>query len=207
VNKKVGMYASIITFLAVFAFAIFMFIGILLKNSNIGNYGSYLSSFFIALGFIPMVCSYLSFTSNENKSIGLIALSFSILYGLFITLVYYTQLTTVHLANLSEEITGLIDYSKFGLFFNYNLLGYAFIALSTFFVGIKLETKKREEKILKYLLCIHGIFAISCFILLMIGLFNENMPGGDIIGTIVLEFWCIYFIPICILSYKYFKNK
>jgi hypothetical protein len=154
-----------------------------------------------------MVCSYLSFTSNENKSIGLIALSFSILYGLFITLVYYTQLTTVHLTNLSEEIAGLIDYSKFGLFFNYDLLGYAFMALSTFFVGIKLETKNRGEKILKYLLCIHGIFAISCFILPMIGIFNENMHGRDIIGTIVLEFWCIYFIPICILSYKYFKNK
>ena len=206
-NKKVGMYSSILTFSAVFAFAVFMLISIIFKNNIIGNNGSYLSSIFIALGFIPMICSFLSFIPNENKSIGLIALSFSIMYGLTIIIVYYTQLTTVRLTKLSEETMGLLDYSKFGLFFNYDLLGYAFMALSTFFIGIKLETKDKQEKILKYLLCIHGIFAISCFILPMMGIFSANMIGGEIIGTIILEFWCLYFMPICILSYKYFKGK
>ena len=206
-NKKVGMYSSILTFSAVFAFAVFMLISIIFKNNIIGNNGSYISSIFIALGFIPMICSFLSFTPNENKSIGLIALSFSIMYGLTIIMVYYTQLTTVRLTKLSEETMGLLDYSKFGLFFNYDLLGYAFMALSTFFIGIKLETKDKQEKILKYLLCIHGLFAISCFILPMTGIFSANMIGGEIIGTIILEFWCLYFMPICILSYKYFKGK
>ena len=206
-NKKVGVYSSILTFSAVFAFAVFMLISIIFKNNIIGNNGSYISSIFIALGFIPMICSFLSFTPNENKSIGLIALSFSIMYGLTIIMVYYTQLTTVRLTKLSEETMGLLDYSKFGLFFNYDLLGYAFMALSTFFIGIKLETKYKQERILKYLLCIHGIFAISCFILPMMGIFNANMIGGEIIGTIILEFWCLYFMPICILSYKYFKEK
>jgi hypothetical protein len=39
------------------------------------------------------------------------------------------------------------------------------------------------------------------------GIFNPNLSGIDIIGTLILLFWCIYFMPICILSYKYFKNK
>ena len=131
-NKKVGMYSSIITFLAVFAFAVCMLLGILLKNDTIGKNGSYISSIFIAFGFIPMICSYLSFTKNEYKSLGLIALAFSIMYGVIIIIVYYAQLTTVRLSKLSEEAILILDYSKFGLFFNYDLLGYMFMALSTF---------------------------------------------------------------------------
>jgi len=206
-NKKSGTYSSILTFLAVFVFAVGMLLGIVLKNDIIGKNISYFSSIFIALGYIPMVCSYLSFINEKNKSVGFIALSFSIMYGIMITIVYYTQLTTVNLSKLTEEITSLLDYSKFGLFFNYDLLGYMFMALSTFFIGIILETKNKQEKLLKRLLCIHGIFAISCFILPILGVFNSSMTGGNIIGTIILEFWCIYFMPICILSYKYFKNK
>jgi hypothetical protein len=206
-NKKTGMYSSMVTFFAVLAFAMSMLLGAILKNDNIGKNGSYYSSIFIAFGFISMICSYLSFMEKENKSIGLITLSFSIMYGVIIIIVYYTQLTTIHLAKLSEEAIGLLDFSKYGLFFNYDQLGYAFMSLSTFFVGIKLETKNKQEKILKSLLCIHGIFAISCFTMPILGMFNANMAGGDIIGILVLEFWCLYFMPICILSYKYFKNK
>jgi uncharacterized membrane protein len=131
-NKKIGMYSSIITFAAVFAFACTMLLGLVIKNDNIGENGSYFSSLFIMLGFIPMICSYLSFMDNENKSLGFIALSFSIMYGLIITIVYFTQLTTVRLTKLAEETAGLLDYSRFGLFFNYDLLGYGFMALSTF---------------------------------------------------------------------------
>jgi hypothetical protein len=206
-NKKIGMYASIMTFLAVLLFALCMLLGQILKISIIGNNGSYLSCIFIALGFIPMICSYLVYINKENKSLGYIALSFTIIYAILIMIVYYAQLTTVLKINLSNEIGGLLDYSKFGLFFNYDLLGYAFMALATFFIGIKLEIKNKQEKILKYLLCIHGIFAIGCFLLPILGVFSADMAGGDIIGIIILEIWCIYFMPVCILSYRYFKNR
>ena len=206
-NKKAGMYSSIITFLAVFAFAVCMLLGILLKNDTVGKNGSYISSIFIAFGFIPMICSYLSFTKNEHKSLGLIALAFSIMYGVIIIIVYYAQLTTIRLSKLSEEAVLLLDYSKFGLFFNYDLLGYMFMALSTFFIGITLETKDKNEKLLKILLCVHGIFAVCCFIMPILGIFNQDFAGANIIGTLILIFWCIYFMPICILSHKYFKYK
>jgi hypothetical protein len=204
-NKKLGMYSSLLTFFAVLAFALCMLLGAILNNDIIGKNGGYFSSIFIALGFIPMVCSYVSFTKIENKSMGITALAFSIMYGLIIVIVYFTQLTTVRLTQLSEEAVLLLDYSKFNLFFNYDLLGYAFMALSTFFIGIELEAKNGTDKCLKILLVIHGIFSIICFIMPILGIFNSNMAGGDIIGTIVLEFWCIYFMPICILSYKHFK--
>jgi hypothetical protein len=184
-----------------------MLFGLILKNDIIGKSGSYFSSIFIALGFIPMICSYLSFCKKENKSIGMAALAFSIIYGIIIVIVYFTQLTTVRLTRLSEEAMVLLDYSKFSLFFNYDLLGYSFMALSTLFIGIQLEAEGKKDKCLKYLLIIHGIFFISCFVMPILGIFKTNMNGEEIIGVIILEFWCIYFMPICILSYKYFKNK
>ena len=206
-NRKIGIYSSLVTFFAVFAFALCMLAGIICGNNTIVKQGGYFSSIFIALGYIPMVCAYFSFTKKENISAGIIALSFAIMYGILITIVYYAQLTTVRLSELSEEATLLLDYSKFGLFFNYDLLGYMFMALSTFFIGITLVQKDKKEIWLKKLLCIHGIFALTCFIMPILGVFNSNLAGGDTIGFIILEFWCIYFMPICILSYKHFKNK
>jgi len=204
-NKKTGMYSSLLTLFAVSAFAVCMILGIILKNDFIRNNGGYFSSIFIMFGFIPMICSYIPLIKSENKSFGLTALSFSIMYGVLIIFVYYAQLT-INFRKLSDEANNLFNYSRFGLFFNYDLLGYMFMALSTFFIGLALETKTKEEKILKILLCIHGAFAVCCFILPLLGIFNSSMKGGDIIGTSILIFWCLYFIPICILSYRYFMH-
>ena len=206
-NKKMGMYSSIITFSAVFTFMVCMLLGLLLNNDYLNKYGSYFSSVFIAFGYVLLVCSFISFMNEEKKSIGFAALAFSIMYATIIIIVYFTQLTTVRITDLSEEIIDVLDYSKFGLLFNLNLLGYAFMSLSTFFLGINLDTKNKQETLLKRLLCIHGIFAVSCFVMPIIGIFNKSMVGGEIYGAIVLSFWCIYFMPICLLSYKYFKNK
>jgi hypothetical protein len=205
-NKKMGIYSSVFTFLAVFAFGICALLGILLENDSLGKNGSYFSSILIAIGYVAMICSYLTFVKNDYKSVGLIALAFAIMYATINIIVYYTQLTTVRLSDLSNETKDLLDFSKFGLIFAYDQLGYVFLSLSTFFIGIILEPKNKKEKLLKYLLCIHGIYAIVCFIIPILGLFNSNMTGDEIIGTIVLEIWCIHFLPICILSCKYFGN-
>ena len=59
----------------------------------------------------------------------------------------------------------MIDYSKLGsLFFNYDLLGYGFMALSTFFLAFIVDTTNNKNKILQRLLQVHGIFFPSCFI-------------------------------------------
>jgi putative Mn2+ efflux pump MntP len=68
------------------------------------------------------------------------------------------------------------------------------MALSTFFIGIELEAKNRNDKCLKTLLIIHGIFSISCFMMPILGIFNSNMAGGNIIGTIVLEYFGVYIL-------------
>lgn len=39
----------------------------------------------------------------------------------------------------------------------------------------------------------------------MLGIFRTDIP--DWIGIAVLEFWCVYFCPIGILSALHFANK
>jgi hypothetical protein len=146
-------------------------------------------------------------SEKEKKAPGLTAVAFASVYAVLIGLVYFAQLTTVHLSVLDEQAASLLDYSNFGLLFNYDLLGYAFMALSTFFIGLTIAPENRADKWLSGLLLAHGVFALPCLIMPMLGIFKPGMEGGSIIGTLVLEFWCVYFLPIGALSYHYFKKR
>ena len=121
--------------------------------------------------------------------------------------VYFAQLTVVRLSELSNQVSQILNYKNFGLFFSYDLLGYAFMALATFFIAFTVQVTNKSDKWLKALLLIHGIFAVSCVIMPMLEIFKADMVGGDLIGVLVSEFWCAYFAPSCILSYLHFRKK
>ncbi len=198
-NRKIGMVSSVVTLLAVLSFAACMLI-----NSLVG---SYLSSMFIAWGFLPLACAFAARAKDEARAAALTGVAFAAVYGVLIAVVYFTQLTAVRLSPLSEEALSILDYSRFGLFFSLDLLGYAFMALSTFFLGLTISPAGRADRWLKGLLMIHGVFAVTCVVLPMLGLFKPGMAGGDLIGVLVLEFWCAYFTPVCVLAYRFFKRE
>ena len=199
-NIKVGKLGATITGAAVLAFAISMLIDFFTNTI----FFSCLSSLFIAIGYIIFVAGILSSQKDCPMTATAIAgIAFAVIYAILIFLVYYAECTTVRMnAALSEEAISIISYSHLGsLFFNYDLLGYAFMGLSTFFVGFSIKPINNSGKWLQRLLWIHGIFFISCLIVPMLPIFT---PGTDsIVGTILLEFWCIYFLPVCILGWKY----
>ena len=130
---------------------------------------------------------------------------FSAIYAVLILLVYFAQTTSVHLGGLSEDALGILDFRRGGLIFNYDLLGYGMMALSTFFIGLSFQADSKEEKWLKSLMMIHGIFFIGCFIMPMTGMFS-SMANGETSnsGVIALVCWCVYFLPIGILAYRHF---
>ena len=198
-NKNIAVVSSIVNTAAVFAFSVCM----ILKT----NYGSYISSIFIAFSFIPMICAYCHYSSSDKKIAGLIAVAFSAIYGVFILAVYYAQLTAVIHDNLNQQASQIIDYSKYGLFFSYNLLGYGIMALSTFFAGLTINAASKLDQWLRLLLLIHGAFFFSCFIIPMLGWFGPDMQGVEWIGVAVLQFWCIYFAPIGVISAIHFRKK
>ena len=66
----------------------------------------------------------------------------------------------------------------------------------SFFAGFTLS----QNRGLKSLLMIHGLFFFSC----MLGVFSTE--ANPFIGVVVLEIWCIYFVPVGFLSYCFFKD-
>ena len=62
----------------------------------------------------------------------------------------------------------------------------------------------KGDKWLKYLLMIHGVFFVSCLIVPMLGVLKADGPKW--VGVAVLEFWCLYFCPVGILSGFYFRH-
>ncbi len=144
---------------------------------------------------------------KRRKSCKLTAIAFAAVYAVLIMVVHFAQLTAVRLQLLSKQASQILDYKNFGLFFSYDLLGYAFMALATFIIAFTIQATTKSDKWLKALLLIHGIFAVSGVIMPMLGIFKANVAGGDLIGVLVLEFWCAYFTPICILSYLHFRKQ
>ena len=201
-NHLVGKWGAGITGLSVVAFAISMLFG------PGAIFASCLSSLFIALGYLPFAAGVVAVNVDVGrKATGIAALSFGAVYAVLILLVYYAQCTTVRMhPDLSEEALSLISYGHLGsLFFNYNLLGYGMMALSTFLLGFLIVPADRSSRRLRMLLWGHGIFFFPCLIVPMLPVFTT--ATNALVGTIVLECWCFYFLPICLLGFRYFTTQ
>lgn len=198
-NKKIGGIASLMNTLFVLGFALSMFAGML--------WASYLTSIFIAWSLVAMLCAFTYYCEDNKRVAGFCAIAFGAMYALCNTIVYFTQITTVRLAVLTEQAVKLLDFQRFGLFFNYDMLGYCLMALATFFVGLTIDPKTKADQWLKWLLLIHGVFAVTCFVAPLLGLFSADMVGGAWVGTALMLFWCAYFTPVGLLSFCHFKNK
>lgn len=193
-NQRISVYSSAINLLAVICFALSMLFGF--------DSGSYIFSMCIAFSFVPMMCAYAYFAEQKVKLAGYVSVAFAAIYTAIILLVYFAQLTTVRQNDLTQQAAKLLDFQQCGLLFNYDLLGYAVMSLATFFAGLTVASRTKADRWLKNLLMIHGVFFISCLIAPMLGLFKADHPTW--IGVVVLEFWCLYFCPIGILSCLHF---
>ena len=210
-NTTIGKLGAAITGVAVAAFAGSMLIN-LIPGQNTETI-SYFVCMFIAIGYLLFITGVVSINTDKQKTAtGLAGIAFGVVYAVFIFIVYYAGLTTVRLNGaLSEEALSIIDYSHMGsLFFNYDLLGYGFMALSTFFIGFIVKPKSKGDRAFRSLLWIHGVFFLSCLIMPMLDVFSADTHIA--VGTIILEFWCAFFLPVCVLGWKYLdaekkKNK
>ena len=145
---------------------------------------------------------------DDRKVAANIGLILAAVYGTFIMLVYFSQLTTVNNEQLNEQAAKLLEFDKYGLIFNYDLLGYGVMALSTFFTGLSMKPKNKMDKWLRALLMIHGVFYFSCTFMPITGVFvNMSSGGNGIGGRLALVVWCVYFMPIGILSFLHFHSE
>ena len=200
-NNTIAKIGSGIVTVTVFLFALFLII----------NYsmGSYFVCLILPLGFIMMTAGLHNECENDRKVAANIGLVLAAVYCTFIMLVYFTQLTTVNNEQLTEQAANLLEMGKCGLIFNFDLLGYGVMALSTFFTGLAMKPKNKPDKWLRALMMIHGVFYLSCTFMPMTGMFSKMAtPDGDGLGgRLALVAWCVYFLPIGILAFIHFGKQ
>ena len=172
------------------------------------SFGSYLVCMFLPIGFIMTTAGIQHESGEETKVAANIGLVLAAVYAVLILLVYFAQTTSVRLEELNDQAARVLDYRKGGLLFNYDLLGYGMMALSTFFTGLSMKAENKPDKWLKRLMMIHGVFFASCFFMPMTGMFTAMAGGGGGNGgSIALLFWCVYFLPIGVLAYRHFSDE
>ena len=199
-NKMITKAGSAIVTVTVFLFAIFQIINFSL--------GSFFVCLILPIGFIMMTAGLHNECESDRKVAANIGLLLAAVYATLIMLVYFAQLTTVNNEQLTEQAANLLEFGKFGLIFNYDLLGYGVMALSTFFTGLSMKPRNKTDKWLRALMMIHGMFYFSCTFMPMTGMFAKMSSGGDSIGgRLALVAWCVYFLPIGILSYIHFRKE
>ena len=198
-NRTIPQIGATVVTITVFLFAICLIANL--------PFGSYLVCMFLSLGYIMMAVGFQYESCEERKVSANVGVAFAVIYVVMILLVYYAQTTSVRLGGLNEQAIRILDFQRGGLLFNYDLLGYGMMALSTFFIGLSIEPDSKVDKWLKYLMILHGVFFIGCFIMPMTGIFTsmENGEAGNG-GTIALLGWCVYFLPVGILACKHFQK-
>ena len=198
-NRMIPKAGSAIVTVTVFLFAIFLLIDY--------SMGGYFVCLILPVGFIMMTAGLQSEFEADRKVAANIGLILAAVYGTLIMLVYFAQLTTVNNEQLNEQAAKLLEFDKYGLIFNYDLLGYGVMALSTFFTGLSMKPKNKMDKWLRALLMIHGVFYFSCTFMPITGVFvNMSSGGNGIGGRLALVVWCVYFMPIGILSFLHFHS-
>ena len=198
-NRTISKIGAALVTVTVFLFALCIIIDF--------PFGSYFVCMILPIGFIIMSAGFQHESDEETKVSANIGLILSAVYAVLILLVYYAQTTTVRLEELNDQASRALDYQKGGLMFNYDLLGYGMMALSTFFTGLSIRAENKPDLWLKRLMIIHGVFFLSCFLMPMTGMFTrmaEGKTGHG--GGIALLFWCLYFIPVGVLAYRHFSR-
>ncbi len=198
-NRTVSKIGAAVVTVTVFLFAVFIIADF--------TFGSYFVCMLLPIGYIMMAAGFQHESDEKTRVSANIGLILAAVYAVLILLVYDAQTTTVRLEELNEQAVRILNYAKGGLMFNYDLLGYGMMALSTFFIGLSIRAENKPDLWLKRLMLIHGIFFLSCFLMPMTGMFTgmangEKGNGGDI----ALLFWCAYFLPIGVLAWKHFSN-
>lgn len=197
-DQKIGIIGSGVLLTGIVVFAVCMLTGPFALCCG--------ASIAIAWGLVMMNSAFYRFSRADAKAAAMCAVAFGAMYALCNTIVYFVQIATVRNGALTGIAAQLLDYRNFSLMFDLDMLGYCLMAISTFFAGLCIRVQDRGDHALKTLLLLHGVFAIACFIMPILGMFRPGMEGADWIGTAVLEFWCAFFLPIGILSLRYFRR-
>ncbi len=199
-NRTIPRIGAAVTAVTVLLFAAFLIADFL--------FGAYFVCMLLPVGWIMTAAGLHQEAPSDRRAASCTGLALAAVYAALILIVYFAQTTSVRLDGLSGPALRVLDFSRGGLLFNYDLLGYGMMALSTFFLGLSMKAKRRADKWLKALLTLHGAFFPGCFIMPMTGMFSAMAEGETSSGGVIaLVIWCAYFFPVGVLAFRHFGKK
>ncbi len=201
-NRKIGFISSIVIGSAVAIFLICLIAALFNRISFTENL-SYGVCAILSWGWVATAVVYSCYAKKERSAAAKIGVCTGVIYSTIISIVYFTQLSTVLYKSVDEKILQAFSFSAAGSWiFNLDLLGYGLLSISTFFIGLSLHADNKIDKALKFLLILHGIFFVCMFVPIL-PLPASNQGNG---GTVALICWCLFFLPICVLSALHYKK-
>ena len=168
----------------------------------------YIASLLIATSVVIMMACFYDRTRERFRIFGLLALVSSVIYAPFCISTYFLQLSIVAFnpLDLPSEVLEAITFKPGSLTFAIDMLGYGFLCLSTLSAGFALAEAK--DKLLRVLCFLHGALAVPTFAAPIIsGIFRSPNGQTNDVGSYVLMFWCIVFVPIALRFMRHFKER
>jgi len=210
VNKnfsyKLGRAAALSIAVETIVFSFSLILELLFPTEFAKNLG-YIASLLIAISVVIMMACFYDRTREPLRIFGLLALVSAIIYAPFCINTYFLQLSIVAFnpLNLSSEVLQAITFKPGSPTFAIDMLGYGFLCLSTLAAGFALAEAK--DKLLRALCFFHGAIAVPTFAApILSGIFRSSGGQTNDIGSYVLLFWCVVFVPIALLFRRYFKE-
>jgi hypothetical protein len=188
-------------------FAVSLVFGLAVRSS-VGPAAGYVVCIFLAASVIVMMAMLYLRARNEERAPGLLALCAALVYGPFVTAVYFTQLAVVmpNPLGLSSEVLKLVAFAPGSQAFAVDMLGYAFLCLSTLAAAFALSDPR--DRILRVLCLVHGALVLPTLAApILSGIFGSAGGQSNDTGTYVLLAWCAIFLPIALLFVRHFSGQ
>lgn len=204
-NRKICVGASYVLCFTVAAFFVLQVISVFMQTELLAmlSYGVCIP---LSWSYLAVAAGHSALADDDRKIPAELGKMFAVMYSVFICIVYFSQLSVVHYAVLSEEIVTAFAFGSNGSWlFVIDIVGYGFMAISTLFVGLTIKPENKGDKVLKIIMLIHGMFCV-CTVLPITPLFIGNGSNSSAGGAAALAVWCVIFFPIALLSAKRFSK-
>jgi hypothetical protein len=205
-ETKVGRIAAIAVSAETILFAVSLIIGLTIR-SRASPIASWVVCILLAASVIVMMAAVYLRSRDGRRIWGLLALCAAIVYAPFVMAVYFIQIAVVTLnpLGLTADVLKLVAFAPGSQAFALDMLGYAFLCLSTFAAAFTLNDPK--DKALRILCFAHGALALPTLAAPIIsGIFGSASGQSSDIGSFVLLVWCAIFAPIALLFVRHFQR-
>ena len=196
-SKNLGIFSSLIAALLTAIFGFFVVLDVKLIY--------FTSVLFLSISVVIMIISMKAFIPQEKEVFINCAVAFAIMYALFVSMVYYTQISVVLKGILSNELLKIVSDSPGTVFFYIDMFGYCFLCLATLFMAFAINPR---DILFRIILLIHSALFIPTFLLPFLPItFSSSETSGNANGNLVLIGWCVIFVPVCLLLTRYFFKQ